>query len=160
MPSRSAGLLLYRRRPQGIEVLLVHPGGPFWTRRDLGAWSIPKGEIAADEDAEAAARREAAEELGLAVTGALLPLSPIRQRGGKQVSAWALEADWDPDTLVSNLFELEWPPRSGRRERFPEVDRASWFPIEEAKARLVSGQAEFLDELERILNAKDAVRTG
>ena len=148
---RSAGLLLYRQRPGGLEVLLVHPGGPFWAKRDLGAWSIPKGELSPGEDPLAAARREASEELGAPIDGPMLALSPVRQRGGKDVLAWAVEADWNPASLQSNHFELEWPPRSGRRQQFPEVDRAAWFTLPEAAARIVSGQRALLDELARLL---------
>jgi predicted NUDIX family NTP pyrophosphohydrolase len=148
---RSAGLLLYRQRPGGLEVLLVHLGGPFWAKRDLGAWSIPKGELSPGEEPLAAARREAAEELGAPVEGPMLALTPIRQRGGKDVLAWAVEADWNPATLQSNHFELEWPPRSGRRQQFPEVDRAAWFTLPEAAARIVSGQRALLDEVARLL---------
>ncbi len=144
----SAGLLVYRRREAGIEVLLVHPGGPFWKTRDAGAWSIPKGEVGAGEDPLAAARRETREETGLAPEGPFLALTPVRQPGGKRVQAWAVEADWDPARLVSGTFEMEWPPRSGRRQRFPEVDRAAWFEIAEAKRRILRGQLGLLAQLE------------
>jgi predicted NUDIX family NTP pyrophosphohydrolase len=148
MPATSAGLLLYRVRDGAPEVLLVHPGGPFWARKDAGAWSIPKGEHGADEDAYAAALRELAEELGTApALGDPIDLGDIKQRGGKIVRAWAAEADFDPDTLASNTFELEWPPRSGRRQEFPEVDRAQWFSSEEARERINPAQAELIDRL-------------
>jgi predicted NUDIX family NTP pyrophosphohydrolase len=149
MPRVSAGLLLYRRRGPALEVLLVHPGGPFWRSKDLGAWSIPKGEAAPDEDLLGAARRELQEEIGVEVDGAFLPLSPVRQAGGKVVHAWALEADLDADAIVSNTFEMEWPPRSGRRQTFPEVDRAAWFDLDEARRRILGGQVPLIDELSR-----------
>lgn len=151
---RSAGLLPFRRGAGGIEVLLVHPGGPFWAKRDLGAWSIPKGEIDADEDPLAAARREVEEETGLVPTGPFLPLGELRQKGGKHVIAWGVELDCDPATLRSVTFEMEWPPRSGRRQRFPEVDRAAWLPLEEARRRLLASQLPFLDALERALDQR------
>ena len=151
MPKASAGLLMFRRCGEGPEVLLVHPGGPFWTRRDQGAWSIPKGEFAPDEDPLAAARREFEEETGIWPEGEFIPLSPRRQPGGKVVHAWAFEGDCDPTAIVSNTFVMEWPPRSGRRQEFPEVDRAAWFPLEEAKRKLLSGQVGLIEELERSL---------
>ena len=151
MPKASAGLLMFRRCGEGPEVLLVHPGGPFWTRRDQGAWSIPKGEFALDEDPLAAARREFEEETGIWPEGEFIPLSPRRQPGGKVVHAWAFEGDCDPTAIVSNTFVMEWPPRSGRRQEFPEVDRAAWFPLEEAKRKLLSGQVGLIEELERSL---------
>ena len=134
----SAGILAYRKRAGGFEVLLVHPGGPFWRNKDEGAWSIPKGEIDIDEDPERAARREFAEELGPdALIGALRPLGEIRQRGGKRVIAFSGKSDFEPTSLVSNSFEIEWPPRSGRRQVFPEVDRAEWFALDAAKAKIL-----------------------
>lgn len=145
---RSAGILLHRRRAGQIEVLLVHPGGPFWARRDLGAWSIPKGEHDHDEDPLAAARREFHEELGTAPPeGPLVDLGEIRQKGGKVVRAWALEGDLDPEGIVSNTFSLEWPPRSGRWIEVPEVDRAGWFSLEEAGERINPAQVALLDRL-------------
>lgn len=147
---QSAGLLLYRPRESGIEVLLVHPGGPFWARRDEGAWTIPKGEFDADEAPLAAARREFVEETGADVDGRFIALAPVRQAGGKRVHAFAVEADFDPATLTSNTFEIEWPPRSGRLQRFPEVDRASWFSLEEAAIKLHPAQRAWLAELERL----------
>jgi predicted NUDIX family NTP pyrophosphohydrolase len=149
MPRISAGLLLYRRRGPALEVLLVHPGGPFWRTRDLGAWSIPKGEAAPGEDLLGVARRELREEIGVDVDGAFLPLAPVRQAGGKLVHAWAVEADLDADAIVSNTFEMEWPPRSGRQQAFPEVDRAAWFAVDEARRRILSGQVPLIDELTR-----------
>src|SRR5688572_26325066 len=131
MPRKqSAGLLLFRRGTAGLEVLLVHPGGPLWARKDEGAWSIPKGEIGQDEDVLAAARREVAEETGATPPGPFIALSPVRQTGGKIVHVWAVESDFDPAFLTSNLFEMEWPPRSGKIRSFPEVDRAAWFDLE------------------------------
>ena len=148
MPKLSAGLLLYRRGPGGVEVLLVHPGGPLWARRDDGAWSIPKGEHGPEEDPLAVARREFREELGQdPPAGRPVPLGEIRQPGGKLVAAWALEGDLDASEVRSDTFEMEWPPRSGRVRRFPEVDRAAWFGLEEARRKLSPGQVGFLDRL-------------
>ena len=149
MAKRSAGLLLYRRREGCLEVLLVHPGGPLWSRRDEGAWSIPKGEIGEGEEPLAAARREFAEETGAEANGPARRLSPCRQLGGKVVEAWAVEGDFDPTALRSNTVSMEWPPRSGRRIEVPEVDRAGWFGIDEARRRILEGQRPLLDELER-----------
>lgn len=148
MAKRSAGLLLFRRTEGRLEVLLVHPGGPLWMRRDEGAWSIPKGEIGEGEDALAAARREFAEETGTEAPGFGLALTPCRQRGGKVVEAWAVEGDFDPAGLRSNRFSMEWPPRSGRRIEVPEVDRAAWFGIDEARRKILEGQLPLLNELE------------
>ena len=148
MPRKvSAGILLYRRRGDDLEVLLVHPGGPFWARKDLGAWSVPKGEIGEDEDPQAAALREFGEETGFAIDGELYALRPLRQAGGKTVIAFAVEGDCDPAHLRSNVFSMEWPPRSGKEKEFPEVDRAEWFGIEEARRRILAGQSPLLDEL-------------
>ena len=144
---RSAGILLFRRRAGELQVFLVHPGGPFWARRDKGAWSIPKGEQRADEDPLQAARREFLEETGAPIDGTFLGLPPAKQRGGKLVTAWAVEGDFDPAQLRSNMFELEWPPKSGRRQSFPEVDRGAWFNIDEARSRLLSGQVPLLAAL-------------
>jgi predicted NUDIX family NTP pyrophosphohydrolase len=144
MPQRSAGILAYRFRNGELEFLLVHPGGPFWRRRDLGAWSIPKGEYADGEDAKAAALREFTEETGWSIAAELVPLGEIRQKGGKIVTAFAAEADFDVATLQSNMFETEWPPRRGRRQLFPEVDRAAWFPLAEAQQRIIPAQGELL----------------
>ena len=151
MSARSVGVLAFRRIGGQLEVLLVHPGGPFWRNKDRGAWSIPKGEFGAGEDAEVAARREFAEELGTAVTTPLIGLGEIKQRGRKVVEAFAAEADLDADAIVSNEFELEWPPRSGRIGRFPEVDRAAWFGLAEARERINSAQAVLLDRLAEIV---------
>lgn len=147
MTPRSAGVLLYRRGPAGLEVLLVHPGGPFWAKKDEGAWQLPKGGVDPGEDAEAAARREFAEELGTAPQGDLRPLGSIRQSGGKIVEAFALEGDLDPEAIVSVSFEIEWPPRSGTRQSFPEVDRAAWFTLAAAKRMMLASQLPLLDRL-------------
>jgi predicted NUDIX family NTP pyrophosphohydrolase len=147
MPKTAAGLLLYRRGPSGVEVLLAHPGGPFWARKDLGAWTIPKGEIDPGEAPVSAARREFREEIGLDVIGPLAPLGQIKQPGGKVVRIWIAEGDFDPAQLASNTFEMEWPKGSGRMRSFPEVDRASWFDLAEARRRILPGQAPFLDAL-------------
>jgi predicted NUDIX family NTP pyrophosphohydrolase len=148
----SAGILLYRRTRGRIEVLLAHPGGPFFARRDAGHWTIPKGEAAPGEPLLDVARREFEEETGHAVPrGELLDLGSIVQRGGKVVQAWAAEGDLDPTAAVSNTFELEWPPRSGRTQAFPEVDRVEWFTTEEARDRIRAAQAAFLDRLEASL---------
>ena len=155
MAKESAGLLIWRRRGDALEVLLVHPGGPVWAKRDLGAWSIPKGEIDPGEDPEACARREVAEETGLRIDAPALPLTPRRQRSGKLVRAFAVEADCDLARIRSNTFAMEWPPRSGRMQAFPEVDRAAWFALDEARAKINPGQAPILDELaERLRGAR------
>jgi predicted NUDIX family NTP pyrophosphohydrolase len=152
MADRSAGLLLFRTVAGTIEVLLVHPGGPFWRTRDDGAWSIPKGQIAPGEDPFRAALREFREETGQSVDGDFIELEPRRQAGGKTVHAWAVRSQFDPSRLESNTFVMEWPPRSGRRETFPEVDRAAWFPLDSARVKILKGQVGFLDELERALH--------
>jgi predicted NUDIX family NTP pyrophosphohydrolase len=150
----SAGIVLHRRRAGGLEVLLVHPGGPAWARRDLGAWSIPKGEYEPEEDPLAAARREFEEELGTPVpSGVVHDLGEIRQRGGKRVRAWALEGDLDAATITSNTFMFEWPPRSGRRIEIPEVDRAEWFELPSAREKINVGQAPLLDRLEELVGS-------
>jgi predicted NUDIX family NTP pyrophosphohydrolase len=141
----SAGVLLYRRTGAELQVLLVHPGGPFWRNRDVGAWMIPKGGIEAGESAEEAARREFEEELGAPLTAELIPLCRIRQTGGKWVEAFAAEGDFDPAQLVSNEFEMEWPPRSGQRISVPEVDAAAWFGLEEARQNMLPSQLSILD---------------
>ncbi len=148
MAARSAGILLYRATADGPEVLLVHPGGPFWAKKDAGAWSIPKGELAAGEEPRAGAIREFAEELGSPPPEAeFVDLGESRQRGGKVVTAFAVEGDLDPGGVRSNTFELEWPPRSGRRREFPEIDRAGWFPLDQAREKLLAAQAVFIDRL-------------
>jgi predicted NUDIX family NTP pyrophosphohydrolase len=144
----SAGVLLYRFRNGRAEVLLVHPGGPFWQRKDEGAWSLPKGEFDESEEAEAAARREFAEETGLALDVALVPLTPVRQRSGKVVHPFAGEADIDVTTIRSNLFPMEWPPKSGKVQEFPEVDRGEWLDFETAARKIVDGQRPILEELQ------------
>jgi predicted NUDIX family NTP pyrophosphohydrolase len=145
---RSAGILLYRITGTAPEVLLVHPGGPFWTRRDAGAWSIPKGEYEEGDDPLACALREFEEETGTALPpGDLIELGSVKQKGGKVVSAWAAEGDLDADAVHSNTFTMEWPPRSGRTAEFPEVDRAGWFDAEVAREKLVAAQAELVDRL-------------
>lgn len=146
MSARSAGLVLFRRTP-ALEVFLIHPGGPFWAKKDLGAWSIPKGGIDPDEDPLACARRELLEETGFAVDGEPIALGSIRQAAGKVVEAWAVEADVDPAKLVSATFAMEWPPRSGRQAEFPEADRGAWFTIEEARRRIIPAQGALLDRL-------------
>jgi predicted NUDIX family NTP pyrophosphohydrolase len=152
VPARSAGILLHRTRGGALEVLLVHPGGPLWKRRDGGAWSIPKGEYADGEDPAAAARREFQEELGVAPPqGPIRELGEIRQKSGKRVQAWALAGELDAGAIRSNTFELEWPPRSGRTQAFPEVDRAGWFGLDAARAKLNPAQAAFVDRLEALL---------
>ena len=142
---------MFRRRGDSAEVLLAHPGGPFWSRRDEAAWTLPKGEIGPDEDALAAAQREFLEETGFASSAPYLPLGELKQKSGKRITAWAFEGDADPAQLVSNRFEMEWPPRSGRMQSFPEVDRVGWFTLEEARAKLIAGQAPFIDALQRCL---------
>jgi len=154
MPRRSAGLLMFRRRGGGIELLLIHPGGPFWTNKDLGAWSIPKGECEESEEPLAAAQREFREETGWPVVPPFLPLGSIKQRSGKVVLAWAFEGDQDPATLASNTFEMEWPRNSRRIQVFPEADRAAWYEPVEARRRILESQAGLIDELERVLAAQ------
>ena len=146
---------MYRGAGAELAVLLVHPGGPFWARKDLGAWSIPKGEYAGDEDPLAVAQREFAEETGARPRGKLRPLGEIAQAGGKRVTAWAVAGDFDPATLVSNTFETEWPPRSGRRRTFPEVDRAEWFSPDEAREKINAGQRAFIDRLVELVGKRD-----
>jgi predicted NUDIX family NTP pyrophosphohydrolase len=148
---RSAGLLMFRRRGGAVEVLLAHPGGPFWSRRDAASWTLPKGEIDEGEDPLAAARREFEEETGFPSAPPFLLLGELKQKSGKRITAWAFEGDADPSRLVSNPFEMEWPPRSGRMQSFPEIDRVAWFGPEEARAKVLPGQAPFLDTLEALL---------
>jgi predicted NUDIX family NTP pyrophosphohydrolase len=153
----SAGLLLYRERDGRLQVLLVHPGGPFWSRRDEGVWSIPKGEIEAGETPVDVARREFGEELGSPPPdGEWAPLGTVRQRGGKIVHAWSARGDLDPSRIRSTAFELEWPPRSGKKSSFPEVDRAAWFDFEEARRRILPAQAAFIDRLETRLTQESS----
>jgi predicted NUDIX family NTP pyrophosphohydrolase len=150
---RSAGLLLYRVKDRGIEVFLVHPGGPFWAKKDEGAWTIPKGEIDAGEDPLAAAIREFAEETGTMLQGEFRALPPVRQAGGKTVLAWTLAGDLDAAAIRSNDFEMEWPPKSGKRRRFPEVDRAQWFAPEEARRKINKAQIALLDALAALVRS-------
>ena len=150
---KTAGLLLYRIRDAAVEVFLVHPGGPFWVKKDEGAWSIPKGEFADDEQPLSAATREFQEETGFSMEGNFMALAPLKQRSGKLVYAWALEGDCDAGAIKSNLFSMEWPPRSGKRQEYPEVDRASWFTLESAKRKIVPGQIAFLEELQQMLDS-------
>jgi predicted NUDIX family NTP pyrophosphohydrolase len=154
MPKRSAGLLLYRRSTTGLEVFLVHPGGPFWEKKDLGAWSIPKGEYDGSEEALTAARREFEEETGFVVDGEFTELGTVRQMSGKLVSAWAIEGDCDPNDLISNHCEIEWPIRSGRMLSIPEVDRGAWFTPDEARERINPAQQPFLDALVQAVTQK------
>lgn len=147
---RSAGILLFRRKGDEVEFLLVHPGGPFWAKKDVGAWSIPKGQIESEEEPRACAIRELEEELGAAPSldpEEMIELGSIRQRAGKVVEAWAAEAEFDPATLAGNTFSMEWPPKSGNMQEFPEVDRAEWFDLETAREKILPAQAEFLDRL-------------
>lgn len=144
---------MFREISGSLEVLLVHPGGPFWAKKDLGAWSIPKGEFEEDEDPLSAARREFKEEMGLTADGEVIPLEPLRQPGGKLVYAWAMKWDLDPSQVKSNTFSMEWPAKSGQQKEFPEVDRAAWFDIETARAKILKGQAPFLDQLRRKLRS-------
>jgi predicted NUDIX family NTP pyrophosphohydrolase len=153
MARRSAGILPYRRHRDALQVLLVHPGGPFWRKRDAGAWSVAKGEHGEDEAPVAAARREFKEETGWQAQGDLLPLGGIRQAGGKYLTAFAMEADFDPAGFVSNKFELEWPPRSGRLRSFPEVDQVAWFGLAEARRKILASQRPLLDRMEDLLGA-------
>ncbi|MEO8652702.1 MAG: NUDIX domain-containing protein [Ramlibacter sp.] len=149
---KSAGLLMYRHGRAGeLQVLLAHPGGPFWRGRDDAAWTLPKGEYLDPEDALAAARREFVEETGFEVTPPLLPLGEITQKSGKRILAWAFRGDCDPGQLRSNLFEMEWPPRSGRRQSYPEVDRVEWFGLDEARRKLLPAQCALLDRLEKLI---------
>jgi len=156
VPKESAGLLLFRRGEDGPQIFLVHPGGPFWARKDEHAWSIPKGELDSGEDPLSAARREFVEETGLSADGDFIALAARKQSGGKVIHAFAIEGDCDPAAVKSNTFELEWPPRSGRRQEFPEVDRAAWFSLATARTKIHKGQAPLIDELERILGPGDA----
>ncbi len=147
---KSAGILLYRQHA-GTEVFLVHPGGPFFARKDAGSWTIPKGEYTADEEALAAACREFMEETGQAIKGPFIALTPVQQKGGKLITAWAVEGDINADHIVSNSFELTWPPNSGKKKTFPEIDRAAWFTLAEARQKINERQAALLVELEKLL---------
>ena len=147
MPRTSAGLLMFRRRDGALEVLLVHPGGPFWAKKDLGAWTIPKGELEKGEDALATAQREFEEETGFAVDGQFLPLGEVKQKSGKIVRAWGVRGDLDADQIRSNEFEVEWPPGSGRKRSYPEIDRGAWYGLDEASRRIRPDQRPLLDAL-------------
>jgi predicted NUDIX family NTP pyrophosphohydrolase len=147
MAETSAGILMFRRKAGSLQVLLVHPGGPFWSKKDLGAWSVPKGERRSGEEPQAAALREFEEELGSPVQGHLISLRPVRQKGGKEVLAWAVDGNLDTSKVRSNEFEMEWPPKSGKRQRFPEIDRAEWFDLDVAAKKINPAQVAFLDEL-------------
>jgi len=151
VPKRSAGLLLYRSRNGSVEVFLVHPGGPFWAKKDLGAWSIPKGEYADNEDPLLAAQREFEEETGFPAPQNALDLGEVKQAGGKFVTAWAAEGDCDPEKLVSNQCQIEWPPRSGRMVDIPEVDRGAWFSVSEARERILKSQQPFVERLVQLM---------
>jgi len=155
MPQRSAGILLFRRNASGLEVLLVHPGGPFWAKKDAGAWTIPKGGYEPGEDALAAAKREFEEETGARLEGEALALGAFRQSSAKLVDVWAVEGDFDPNDLNSNTFAMEWPPRSGRQREFPEVDRAAWFTPQAAADKILKGQRPILVALSRRLQLTD-----
>jgi len=148
MPRKSAGILLYRFQKDGVEVFLVHPGGPFWVNKDKGSWSVPKGEYNDDEDALKAAQREFQEETGLSIQGNFIELGEVRQPSGKRVMVWALENDQEVENIRSNTFQLEWPPKSGKMQEFPEVDRGGWFSLPEARQKILKGQISFLDKLE------------
>jgi predicted NUDIX family NTP pyrophosphohydrolase len=145
--------MVYRRREDGVEVFLVHPGGPFWAKKDEGSWSIPKGEFEEGEESLDVARREFLEETGFEVDGDFLEVGQVKQAGGKVVMAWAVEGDFDPASLKSNLFEMEWPPRSGRMQKFPEVDRGEWFPIDVARGKILKSQGPLLDLLLAVLRS-------
>ena len=152
LAKQAAGILLYRRGPRGLEVLLAHPGGPLWARKDLGAWTLPKGQFNNDERPIAAAKREFEEEMGSPPPGEFVEIGSIKQPSGKVVHAFVAESDFDVSTVQSNLFSLEWPPKSGQRAQFPEVDRAGWFTIDEARQKILKGQQPFLDRLLTLLS--------
>ncbi|QEM03281.1 NUDIX domain-containing protein [Mucilaginibacter rubeus] len=152
MPKQSAGILLYRKAAHGLQVFLVHPGGPFFKNKDEGSWSVPKGEYPPDEDPLMAAKREFQEETGHEITGNFIALNPIKQKGGKTVLAWAVEGSIDPEEIKSNTFEIEWPPRSGKKQTFDEIDRAEWFDMATAKIKINPAQAALIDELAAITN--------
>ena len=154
MPRLSAGLLMYRIKDGAIQVLLAHPGGPYFVNKDDGDWSIPKGEPGPDEDLLLTAQREFEEETGLESNGPFVPLKPVKQKGGKVVHAWAFEGDCDPANIHSNTFTMEWPPKSGQQKQFPEIDRAEFFDLETARRKVKAAQAGLIDELEMILNRK------
>ena len=148
MSQKSAGIVLYRIQNSSIEVFLVHPGGPYWAKKDDGAWSIPKGEFDENEEPLAAAKREFQEETGIQISGEFIQLNPVKQKGGKRVYAWAVKGDIDPAKIKSNSFEIEWPPRSGKMKSFPEIDKAAWFPLSEAQKKIIEAQSALIKELE------------
>ncbi|MGZ8557443.1 MAG: NUDIX domain-containing protein [Chitinophagaceae bacterium] len=150
---KSAGILLYRFNNTVLEVLLVHAGGPFWSKKDWGSWSIPKGEFEPHEIPLEAAKREVEEETGIKISGDFIELTPVKQKSGKVVFAWALQKDINPANIMSNSFETEWPPKSGKKKSFPEIDKAAWFKIEEAKQKIIDGQIPIIQELETKLDA-------
>jgi predicted NUDIX family NTP pyrophosphohydrolase len=152
MPKQSAGILLYRKFNDVLQIFLVHPGGPFWKNKDDGAWSIPKGEYESDEDPLAAAKREFYEETGQSIDGEFIALKPIKQKSGKIVQAYLVEGDIDAHNIKSNLFEIEWPPKTGKMQSFPEVDRAGWFTVDEARVKINAGQVGLVVELAQIVN--------
>jgi predicted NUDIX family NTP pyrophosphohydrolase len=154
LPKRSAGILMFKRDRGAMRVLLVHPGGPFWAKKDLGAWSIPKGEYSDGEDALTVAVREFTEETGTVPAGPFTPLGELMQPSRKRVTAWAAESDLDPAAITSNTFEIEWPPRSGRKQTFPEVDRAEWFSLEEAREKILPGQRDFIDRMVEAIGSR------
>ena len=147
MTKQSAGVLLFRRKKNQVEIFLVHPGGPFWLKKDLGAWTIPKGEIEAGEEALDVAIREFSEETGQTISGKFIPLKPVKQKGGKTITAWAVEGDADHSKIISNTFEMEWPPKTGNMKTFPEIDKAEWFSVSTAKEKINAAQIAFIDEL-------------
>jgi predicted NUDIX family NTP pyrophosphohydrolase len=147
MPRQSAGILLFRLTGKSPEFLLVHPGGPFWAKKDIHSWSVPKGEVDEGEEYEAAAKREFMEETGTLPEGELIPLTPVQQKGGKIVYCFACNCDIDPLSIRSNSFEIEWPPRSGKKQSFPEIDRAAWFDASTAREKIIEAQAAFIDEI-------------
>ena len=151
MAKQSAGILLYRFINKQLQIFLVHPGGPFFKNKDNASWTIPKGEFTEEEEALAAAKREFLEETGQSIDGIFIPLSPITQKSGKIVYAWGVEGDIDPETIISNLFEIEWPPKSGKKQSFPEVDKGGWFDVETAKVKINPAQVALVEELEGIL---------
>jgi predicted NUDIX family NTP pyrophosphohydrolase len=160
MTKQSAGILLFKKTPDGIQVLLGHPGGPFWARRDQNAWSIPKGEFEAGEEPLQAAKREFCEEMGSNVPeGAIMELGTAKQPSGKVIYAWAIDADFDAESVTSNLFEMEWPPKSGQQQSFPEIDRAGWFTIAAARQKLVKGQLPLLEKLAELLQVPSGSQT-
>ena len=156
MAKKSAGLLMFRRRNSTVELLLVHPGGPFWAKKDAGSWSIPKGEYEEPDDPLETAKREFREETGFQSREPFLALGTLKQPSGKLITAWAFEGDCDPNALVSNRFELEWPPKSGKMQSFPEIDRAEWFDTSEARRRILPGQSPFIDQFEKLVLSKSS----